>query len=130
MLYFESLLLLCSSTGTAANVPKPEYDEMETLVTDEERCQNVYDVFEALRNAVQVEVVAEGSDETKHLHNERIRVLMEHGTAMASMARDVVGTATVKTASVQDAPAETAEDSSSSSVLWVMNKLSMSPPTK
>ena len=80
--------------STASNVPKPETDEMQALVTEEERKDNVYNVFDALRaalNDANEDMTKNSSEkvdkEMASARAERVRLLTECGAAMSSMAK-------------------------------------------
>jgi hypothetical protein len=79
--------------STAANLPKSEVDEMDDLVTEEERKQNMYDMFVTFRNSIaeaESAVAAATGEAMTTVCQERLRVLREHGSALSSMVQDSV----------------------------------------
>ena len=112
------------SAATAANIPKPDIDEMETLVTEEERQNNVYDMFSALRDALahaEAEAVASESSEDdfemKKVKKERAKVLKEFGTAMSSLAKNAAAEI------VQVVASNDTSSSMSSATSWDLEKM-------
>ena len=80
------------NASTAANMPKPEIDVMDSLVQEEDRRNNVYRAFAAMKRAGEMAMTkmqdgVDGGEEMVRMHGERTRALREHGNAMATMAR-------------------------------------------